>query len=46
MGPLKLYWTHPIVEFNGRGISECWADAMGRIGFEFTQTRGGPHRPW
>ena len=36
MGPLKLYWTHPVVEFNGRGVSEAWADAMARIGFEFT----------
>ncbi|GEM_PF-6798813 len=37
MEPLKLFWPHPKVEFNGRGISEYWLEAMEQLGFKGTQ---------
>lgn len=30
---LKVYWPHPKVEFNGKGISEYWLEAMEQVGF-------------
>ena len=34
MDRLKLLWTHPAVQWNGRGISEAWAEEMQQHGFE------------
>lgn len=36
MGPLKLLWSMPKVQFNGKSISEAWAEEMLLLGFDFT----------
>lgn len=38
--PLKLYWTHPRVQWRGRGISEAWLEEMGQQGFVGTDDPG------
>ncbi len=35
---LSLFWPHPLVQFNGRGISEAWAEELSAYGFEPTRT--------
>lgn len=41
MDKLRIFWPHPKVAFNGRGISEAWAEEIAALGFEPVQEPAG-----